>query len=326
MRSGGIASSGTSPSSHEARETIHSTEVPELDIDAVRAAYERRVHDLRPDHAALAIRLLERLPPDRWMLEWHLPWWLGHALELEPDLVRSVVLSNLLGLGSIRLQDDLADGDVAARDIATMSALGATLYEAAIEPYRSRFPAGSPFWAHLEDSMGAWRAATGEEGHLAARGAPLKISAFAVCLLAERSDLYPELDRLLDDALEALVLYDHIADWQADLEAGRWNAFVAGISEGPQVPAERVRHRRAVLVAMMTTDAIAVHIGRVEAGVLRAADRADNLGVPVPALATHLRGFARQAGEQGRDLQAHYRDLGDRATRLLLDPPVDGRS
>jgi hypothetical protein len=272
------------------------------------------------------MRLMERLAPERWMLEWHLPWWLGHALELDSDVVRAFVLSNVLGLGSIRLQDDLADGEVAHGNVAAATALSATLYQAAIEPYRSAFRSGSPFWAHLEGSMAAWRAASGEEGQLAARGAPLKISAFAICLLAARVDLYPDLDRLLDDALEALVLYDHIADWQADLEAGRWNAFIAGISAGPQVPAERVRHRRAVLVAMMTTDAIAIHIGRVEAGVLRAADRADNLGVPVPALATHLRRFACQAGEQGRDLQAHYRELGDRAARLLLDPPVDGRS
>jgi hypothetical protein len=300
--------------------------VPELDVGAVSATYERRVRARRPDLYRLAIRLLDRLPAERWVLEWHLPWWLGHAFGLSPDVARELVLGNLFGLGSIRLQDDLADGEVAPGDIDDAADLSSELYAMALEPYRSRFPPGSPFWTHLESSMAAWRASSETAAALGTRGAPLKVSVFAVCLLTDRVDRYPILDHLLDEALEALVLYDHIADWQADLEAGRWNAFVAGISGGPQVQAERVRHRRAVLVAMMTTDAIAVHVGRVEAGMLRAADLAEALGTPVPALVGHLRGFARQAGEQGRDLQAHYRDLGDRAARLLLDPPGDGRS
>jgi hypothetical protein len=300
--------------------------VPELDVGAVSATFERRVRARRPDLFPMATRLLARLPPERWMLEWHLPWWLGHAFGLEPSVARELVLSNLLGLGSIRLQDDLADGDVPPGDVEEATELSAELYEMALEPYRSRFPPGSPFWSHLETSMASWRRASGEAGSLGSRGAPLKISAFAVCLLTDRVDRYPTVDRLLDDALEALVLYDHIADWQADLEAGRWNAFVAGISAGPQAPGERARHRRAVLVAMMTTDVIAVHIGRVEAGLLHAADLAETLGTPVPGLVSHLRTFARQAGEHGRELQVHYRDLGDRAARLLLDRPGDGRS
>ena len=306
--------------------SIRSLEVPNLDTAGVSAAFLRRVGADRPDLLPIASRLLERLPPERWMLEWHLPWWLGHALGLDRDVAREFVLSNLFGLGSIRIQDDLADGDVARRQLVAATNLNATLYELALEPYRARFLPESPFWAHLESCMADWRAATGEAGRLASRGAPLKISAFAVCELAQRIDLYPAVDRLLDDALEALVLYDHIADWQTDLDAGRWNAFVAGISDRPQVPAERTRHRRAVLVAMMTTDAITVHVGQVEAGLLRSADLVETLGVPVPALVAHLRGFARQAGEQGREWRAHYRDLGDRAARLLLDPPVKAPS
>lgn len=306
--------------------SIRSLDVPDLDTAGMSAAFERRVREVSPLHIPDAMRLLKRLLPERWMLEWHLPWWLGHALGLDRDVARQIVLSNLFGLGSIRIQDDLADGEVARRQVVAATALSATLYELALEPYRARFPLGSPFWEHLESCMADWRAATGEAGRLAARGAPLKISAFAVCDLAQRVDLYPAVDRLLEDALEALVLYDHIADWQTDLDAGRWNAYVAGISDGAQVPSERTRHRRAVLVAMMTTDAVSIHVGRVEAGLLRSANLAEKLIVPVPALVTHLRGFARQAGEQGREWRAHYRDLGDRAARLLLDPPVDAPS
>ncbi len=306
--------------------TIRSLDVPDLDTTDISGTFKRRVREVSPGLLPEANRLIERLPPERWMLEWHLPWWLGHALGLDRALARDIVLSNLFGLGSIRIQDDLADGEIARRKTAKATALATTLYELALEPYRDRFPAGSAFWGHVDACMIEWRAAQGSEGRLAARGAPLKISAFGVCLLAGRDDVYPTLDRLLDDALEALVLYDHIADWQADLDAGRWNAFVADLSDGPQVPEERTRHRRAALVALMTTDTIAVHIGRVQAGLLRAADLGDALVVPVPPLVAHLRSFARQVGEDGRAIQAHYRDLGDRAARLLLESPNDERS
>lgn len=306
--------------------TIRSLNGPDLDTGDVSATYLRRVREVRPDLLPMAVQLLERLPPGRWMLEWHLPWWLGNGFGLDRDVSREIVLSNLFGLGSIRLEDDLADGEVAPRRAPAAKALAAILYELAVDAYRSRFPAGSPFWTHLETCLSDWRAATGEGERLAARGAPLKISAFAVCRLSGRVDAYPTVDRLLDAALEALVVYDHIADWRDDLDAGRWNAFVAAISDGPQVPGERSRHRRGVLVAMMTTDAIALHIGRVEMGLLGAADLAETLGAPVPALVAHLRTFARQAGEQGRELRAHYRELGDRAASLLFDPPVDRRS
>lgn len=290
------------------------------------ATYQRGVGDVRPDLLPMAMKLLERLAPERWMLEWHVPWWLGLALGLDRAIAREIVLSNVFGLGSIRLQDDLVDGEVVSRRAVAAKTLATVLYELALEPYRSRFPAGSPFWVHLETCMSDWRTATGDGDRLAARGAPLKISAFAVCRLTDRVDLYPSVDRILDEALEALVLYDHLADWQADLDAGRWNAFVAGLSDGPQTVADRVRHRRAVLVAMMTTDAVTQHIGRVEAGVLRAADLSEALEVPLPPLVAHLRAFARQAGERARELQAHYQDLGDRAARLLLDGPGDARS
>jgi hypothetical protein len=288
-------------------------------------AYRRRVREVRPDLLPMATRLLERLPPDRWMLEWHLPWWLSDAVALDREVARALVLSNLFGLGSIRIQDDLVDGDIPRRNTAKATALASTLYDLALEPYRT-FRVGSRFWAHLERCMTDWRAATGAGSRLAARGAPLKISAYGVCLLAERDEVYPTLDRILDEALEALVLYDHVADWQSDLDAGRWNAFVADLSDGPQASTERTRHRRAILVALMTTDVLAIHIGRVQAGLLRAADLGETMAVSVPPLVAHLRSFARQVGEEGRAIQAHYRDLGDRAAKLLLDTPNDGRS
>jgi hypothetical protein len=177
----------------------------------------------------MARRLFDRLPPSRWTLEWHLPLWLGDALRVDPDASRAIVLSNVLGLGSIRLQDDLADGEVAPQATEAAGQLAAALYDAALEPYRAWFPPASPFWAHLERCMRAWRSATdatGGEEHLAARGAPLKVSAFALCLLADRLVTFRALEPCLDRALEALVRYDH-----AD-------------PRRPAAGAERVRGRR----------------------------------------------------------------------------------
>lgn len=307
--------------------TIQSTDWPELDIAGVSAAYERRVREACPDQLAPGLRLLDRLQPARWMLEWHLPWWLGQAFRLDPDDAAEIVLSNVLGLGSIRLQDDLADGDIPAEDVASAGILSATLYEAALEPYRSRFQPASPFWIHLDSSMADWRAATRDEDRrLAARGAPLTISVVAVCLLADRPDAFPALDQCLGHALEAMVLYDHVADWEADLHTGRWNAFVAGVSSASPTPGNREARRRAVLVAMMTTDALGAHVARIEAGMLRAAALADALEVPVPALGAFFRAFAIDARVRGTAWERHYHDLGERAAKLLLNPNADVRS
>jgi hypothetical protein len=311
----------------------------DLDVAGVAGAYERRIREACPEHLTLASRLLDRLPPARWTLEWYLPWWLGQAFALDPSLTRGIVLSNVLGLGSIRLQDDLADGEIDANDVDGARALAAAMYDLALEPYHAWFDAASPFWRHLDSRMDAWRAASGgrpvESGDasatgpvpdLAARGAPLHIAAIALCLLAGRIELYPALESCLDRALEALVLYDHAADWEADLDAGRWNAFVAASSPGPQVPEVRDRHRAATYVAMLTGDAVADYFGRIDEGLLRAAAIADALNPSVPPLADHLRRFAVGVRDQGAAINERYQDLGDQAAKLLFHGPVDARS
>jgi hypothetical protein len=319
--------------------TLPSNEVPELDIARVSAAYRRRVDDVCPGHRPLAIRTLDRLDPARWTLEWYLPWWLGHAFGLDGETAGELVLSNVLGLASIRLQDDLADGEVASDDVVAAEALSAALHGEALAPYRARFLVGSSFWDHLDSCMSAWRAATfpaaspaaaggpatePASANLAARGAPLRISAFAVCLLTGRVDAYPVLARCLDHALAALVLYDHLGDWRADLAAGRWNAFVAAASELPQTPANRDANRAGTLLGMLNQDAVAKHVERIRAEATLAAELSE--GVRSCPLTAYLRGFAARAEEEGSALQAHYRDVAERAAGLLLGASLKGRS
>ncbi len=293
------------------------------------AGYERRVGTACPELLPFARQLLDRLPPERWTLEWYLPWWLGHAFRLRREIALDLVLSNVLGLASIRLEDDLIDGEVPREQVLAARRLSSALYEAALEPYRAHFGQDSPFWGYLSSCMREWRQASAHRGEedlrLAGRGAPLKISAFAVCLLAGRLDVVPKLERCLHDALEAMVLYDHLGDWEADLEAGRWNAFVASVSGPARVPEAVGRHRSAVFAAMMTSNAVATHFARIEAGMIRAAGLSDTLDVPVPQLADHCRDFAARIREQGQALQAHYEVLGDRAAKLLLATSGDAR-
>ncbi|MEX1168546.1 MAG: hypothetical protein WEE50_00245 [Chloroflexota bacterium] len=294
----------------------------DLDVAGVADAYERRLREACPAQLPLAMRLLERLPTGRWTLEWYLPWWLGQAVGLGATRAQEIVLSNVLGLGFVRLQDDLSDGEVGADDIDDARTLAAAMYELALEPYRTWFDPESPFWRHLDARMAAWRSAS----DLAARGAPLHISAVAVYLLGGRMGAYPALETCLDHALEALVLYDHVADWESDLDAGRWNAFVAASSPGPQVVEARDRHRTATYVAMLTGDAVADYFGRIDDVLLRATAIADTLRPPVPPLPEHLRAFAASVRDQGAAIDARYRDLGDEAAKLLFQETADARS
>jgi len=302
-----------------------------LDVAGVRRSFEARVRTAAALDESAARRLVARLPPERWTLEWYLPWWLGNALGLDQATSTELVLSNLLGLASVRLQDDLADDE--SGEAADAPRLAAALYEAALAPYTSRFGPESPLWAHIERCMATWRAAATDpsgDHRLAARGEPLKIAPFAQCLLAGRIGTYPAIESCLDHALEALVRYDHVADWRADLEAGRWNAFVADVSSGPQVPGSRSRHAQAVLLAMLTSDVVTTQFARIRDGFLAAADVATDLArtddLPIPGLVGHLRRRAAEAEAQGTTFAAQYRDLGDQAAKQLFTPPPDGRS
>ena len=301
--------------------TNRSGQLPDLDIAGVGAAYERRVLEACPEYLPLARSLLERLPPARWTLEWYLPWWLGHAFGLEAAVSREMVLSNVLGLGSIRLQDDLADGDVPSADIEGAGILSAALYDAALEPYREWFAPASSFWSELDRRMTEWRGRPPED--LAARGAPLHISAAAASLLGGNSSVDPSLVACLDRALEALVRYDHVSDWEADLDAGRWNVFVAAVASGPQTRAARERHRIAVSVALMTTNVADEQFSMIRHALLEATVLASNVEPSIPALTRYLRSFSAEVETWGSAFATHYRSLGDRAARLLLHETAD---
>lgn len=311
---------------------IRTTVEPERDRAWVIAECLRIVRVDCPDLEPPARRLFARIQPPRWELEWELPRWLGAAFGLSDRVVTDIVVSTVLGLGSIRLQDDLVDGDVPPGEIDGARLLQAVLFDAALERYRAMFGVGSPFWAEVDRRMQQWHAATQgsgpgdagagrpvpDAGHLATRGAPLHVSAYAVCLAADRPDLYAALGRSLDHLLEAQVLYDHVVDWEADLDAGRWNAFVAALSRGPDGPADRERCRIAVRVSLMTSRDADAYFAGIGDQLSRASDDAERLPIPVPRLVEHLRSMATQFDVHAAAYREHYRELGDRAARLLV--------
>lgn len=241
-----------------------------LDLESVRNDFLKTVTRRAPVHLELAHRTLTRVSPARWQMEWNLPRWLGETFGLAQAIAREFVLSNVLGLVAIRLQDDLADGDVAIEEIDSANELARALYTAALEIYHPYFPRQAMFWTRVENYMREWRDATTMVNALnvsdlnelnafeskAAQclvqlGAPRKISAFAVCELTQ-PEKYPALNQLLDHAFIAAVLHDHAVDLDKDLRAGRWNLFVAAVSSLPQSRAREQANRKRVAQAWLT--------------------------------------------------------------------------
>lgn len=214
-----------------------------------------------------AARMLERLAPPNWTLEWSLPGWLGASLGLSLPVVTDLTLANVFGLACIKLQDDLIDNEIGddARPLALL--VSTALQRKWLVVYARLLPGTSLFWDRFESYITQWEQATLASRQptskpfadwtaddllvLGHRGAPLKSCAAAVCVLVGRAEMIPHLDTLLDHLLIGAVLLDHAVDWSDDLAQGHPNAFVACCSTLPQVPLHVDANRRAVLEEMM---------------------------------------------------------------------------
>lgn len=292
-------------------------QIPETETERISAAYEIRVRAMLGGEFPGELLLCDRLDPQRWALEWNLPRWLGRAYGLEARLSEEICLSNVLGLASIRLRDDVEDGELSpATEASAAIRISDRLYEDALEVYRRSFDPGSVFWTQLHERMSEWRTATvdgGSPSQLASRGAPLKISAFAVCLLADRQDRFALIDRCLDHALAAMVRYDHLVDWRDDLAAGRWNAFVAACTKPGK---DACASAPEVQLAMLTTDVIGTYFAEIFDEFSRAAMLASGAGVH--GLADHLTQTAVHLNEEGDALANRYREISERGQQLLF--------
>jgi len=272
-----------------------------VDTAATVAAFQAAAEAAGPAGLALARQVWSRVDTDRWTLEWQLPLWLGDAFGLDREVARRLVTSNVLGLASLRLADDVADGEIQPVDVPAARGLISRFYDAAVAPYREVFEAGHPLWARL----GRWMANSTRPESLETRGAPLKLPAFAICALTRREAQFPTVERCLDRALRAMVLYDHARDWREDLAAGRWNAFTNG-----------ERDERRVEAALLAGDLIGPYFARID----RELERAVSLAVElqVGRLAAHLSSLRSSIDAEGRALESRHHALGTAAARLLF--------
>jgi hypothetical protein len=235
--------------------------LPEMSEIAARNRFNAALAGELADLAEFGARLLDRISPPNWTLEWSLPVWLGNAHRLDTSIIADLTLANVLGLAYIKLQDDLLDGEVGGDDRQAALLLSSVLHRKWLLVYSGIFPGGSPFWRYFEQYMTQWVRATwvsrqhfqpwtawGEEDLLilGQRGAPLKICAAGACLLAQRAERIPQLESALDHLLIGAVLLDHALDWSDDLAAGRYNAFVAYASGWPQMAEHQTANRQAV--------------------------------------------------------------------------------
>ena len=297
------------------------TIVPPLDCAEVSEEILRWISRREPHVEGIARRHLARLTPDRWTIEWHLPWWLGQRFGLDPELAMALVRSNVLGMLAVRLEDDLEDGEIPASEMAGARLLARVAFDEAVVAYRTWYGTDSPVWEYLHRSMAAWRTgATGTEP--AARGAPIKIAAYGCCLSAGRFDAWPAMEQTLDRAVTALVLCDQFVDWESDLDAGRWNGFVATIVGGRQEPAARARNRAAVLTSMLTTNVVREHFDAMRREATEGARLAAELGIT--QLAAFLETWALRVSEQGANVDERYRIAADQATRLFFGTRLGG--
>jgi hypothetical protein len=292
----------------------------EPDWGALSRAFATRLGSVASHHAERAAAVLARLSPEHWAVEWFLPSWLGEAYCLARPTIFEMSMSNLLGLVALRTLDDLSDGEVPAADRPQAGEMADELLEEALRPYRAWFESGSIFWLRFDGWLAEWRSAIAQDRRrpprLAARGAPLKGAAFAACLLADRTADAPGLERSLDRSLEALVLYDDLADWEDDVAAGRWNAFVAEAVRSSPPPATVVECRSVVLRGLVATDLLDVYLGRITAASRQSERLADRAGLP--QLAQYQRGFAARATRHVGVLRAQYADVGRHAAAVIF--------
>lgn len=227
--------------------------------------------DLPQEAADLGARLLAKLSPPQWQLEWYLPRWLGDSYGLLPEMTESLSVANVTGLLYICLQDKLADDGLPPSTATAAICLSAALQHRWGDRYRPLLDGMPLFWRYFDEYLAQWIHALAysnqmpdqdfstllcaEPGRLSHRAAPLKICCAAATCLAERANLLAPLTSALDHLHVAAVLIDHADDWREDLEAGRYNAFIHYASPTRQTLDQRAANRRQVYEMLFLGDA-----------------------------------------------------------------------
>jgi hypothetical protein len=222
------------------------------DVRAERGVCHRR-DCVKPALVEPATRLLTRLARPNWTMEWYLPRWLGESLGVRPAYWRGLMLSNVYGLAYVRLQDDLADGELGDLPRDVLVPLCSALYALWTGEYLAQFGADPLFWDRFRCYLSQWIGATldgdaseserpaplspEDRMRLAHRGAPLKICCAGTALLASRPELIGDLETAVDHLPGRGGVARPYRRLGGRSDAGRYNAFVAYARRCPRPPA-----------------------------------------------------------------------------------------
>ena len=308
--------------------------------DAYREQLSAGLDGLPTDLVSRARQLFDRLIPVQWPVEWHLPWWLGRDFDLPADDVEVLTLCNLFGLGYVRLQDAILDERASQAGRRSQRRLADALHDQAMRRLGDLFGDQAEFWGRRNEAMRQWQLALsdGEQAParrfadwsesdfllLAWRGAPIKITAVGACLLADRSDAVPVLLDALDHLLTAQVLLDHLDDWPADLAAGRFNAFVAFLSDLPQISQNRDANRRHVLGEFYLGEAGAAYVDLARRHIQAA--RRHAAAIPSFGFERYLDFYDTETTTSQLALHTQIRAWLHDATTAIFSPPHVGTS
>jgi hypothetical protein len=241
---------------------------PDDDIRRVGQRFISEVSAFTPGLENLAHETLATISRPNWGLEWGLSRWVGKAMGLSPEEVESLVLANIYMLAFGRILDDVVDGEQHPADCGSghSAMMMAALHHLWLSQYAIVLADAGPrdraFWSYFRQYMSEWLGVLMQDTHpahtfpcyeradwewLAWQGAPLKICCAAACILSNREGAIPPLVAAVDDIMIAVEMLDATFDWVGDLEAGRYNCFVAYCSDLPQTQEHIDGNRRAVL-------------------------------------------------------------------------------
>lgn len=280
---------------------------PSPSDDHIRRIGEQFISEVSgfmPGFGDAARETLTAISRPNWAFEWGLPRWVGEAMGLAPETVESLVLADVYMLAFGRILDDVVDGEHQPSDHGEgHSALTmATLHHLWLSQYASLVAGvgqgAHRFWSYFRGYMSEWLSVLMQDTHpkhtfrsyekgdwewLAWQGSPLKVCCAAACILSGREDTIPHFVSAVDDIMIAVEMLDATFDWLGDLDAGRYNCFVAYCSDIPQTEENLCANRKAVLEEIHLVRAAKPYFELMCTRLARAAEAAEN--VPCPGLA-----------------------------------------
>jgi hypothetical protein len=254
-------------------------------------------------------------------------------LGLDPRIQAELVEINALALMALRLQDDLADGDLGHDD--PLAPLAAGLLESVQQRTLLLLPPAHPFWDEYERRLQDWQRSQ-VSGHFRQfnpsdsddrqaylPAAPLHLSLQATCHLAHEPAAIQLLAPAIDEYLCALVLLDHLKDWPMDVASGHDNHFVQWMlpPDRYESPAEV---KAAVWAALASDDEFSSYLAKITGPLSRAASAVE--ATKFKRLHHFFCHLLQEVNVSANFLQSRARRVLDELSGALLFPKDDNIS